>query len=318
MQQALDDWMKLIGDIGFVPESDFDAIKGSGKAATPGFSPTETVAGKIVQVAITCPTQGSSITYRVEPSGLGPPKGAKAEAAVAVEQRPAKAAKAGKGAKAAKAGDGDGEGGLLYCRPVELKPGQAITAHAWRLGYAPSQKATYTFGEKAVAPGDAGDPKTFWRERIDASGMLDRCRDLKAHDGRWADGVDAYLKALADNDAPVRYWALVGLGQAAKADPTLATRAMAAVAALKNDPAASVRAAVGEALCDMGKLDDGLGVLLEVATGNTGMGAAYAAWAIWRLGEKAKPILPALEKSTGPKERYAKDALAHAIDRLKK
>jgi uncharacterized sulfatase len=321
MQQALDDWMKLIGDIGFVPESDFDAIKGPGKAATPGFSPTETVAGKIVQVAITCPTRGSSITYRVEPAGLTPPRGAKAEAAEAVEKRPAKA---GKGAKAAKAGAGDGEGWLVYCRPVELKPAQAITAHAWRLGYAPSQKATYTFGEKPVAPGDADDPKTFWRERIDASGMLDRCRDIKAYDGRWADGVEAYIKALADKEAPVRYWAIVGLGQAAKADPlgglrpALAARAMAAVAALKNDPAASVRAAVGEALCDMGKLDDGLGVLLEVATGDTGMGAAYAAWAIWRLGDKAKPILPALEQAAGPAARYAKDALAHAIDRLKK
>jgi len=314
MQQALDDWLKLIGDIGFVPESDFDAIKGSGKAATPGLVPTEIVAGKIMHVTITCPTLGSSITYRVEPVGA-------AETTEAVEKKPAKAAKAGKGAKArkgAKAGTGDGEGWLLYCRPVELKPGQAIAARAWRLGYAPSEAATYTFGAKAVAPGNAGDPKTFWRERIDASGMLDRCRDLKAYDGRWADGVEAFTKALADKDAPVRYWAVMGLDQAGKADPAIATRAIPAVTALKNDPAASVRAAVGEALCDFGKCDDGLAVLLEVATGKTGMGACYAGWAIWRLGDKAKPILPALEKSNGADGRYPKDVINHAIKRLKK
>jgi hypothetical protein len=148
--------------------------------------------------------------------------------------------------------------------------------------------------------------------------MLDRCRQLKAYDGRWTDGVEAFTKALADKDAPVRYWAVVGLDQAGKADPAIAARAIPAVMALKNDPAASVRAAVGEALCDFGKCDDGLAVLLEVATGKTGMGACYAAWAIWRLGDKAKPILPALEKSPGPDARYSKDALAHAIDRLKK
>jgi len=326
MQQVLDDWMKLIGDIGFVPESDFDAIKGGSRAATPGFAPTEAVAGKLMRVAITCPTQGSSITYRIEPADLRPPRGT-AEAAEAVEKKTAKAAKAakaGKGAKAGKEGADDGADWLLYCRPVELKPGQAIAARAWRLGYAPSGIAAYTFGAKAVAPGDAGEVKFFWRDQVDASGMLDRCRDLKAYDGRWTDGVEAFTKALSDKDAPVRYWAVVGLDQAGKADPlgglrpARAARAIPAVMVLKNDPAASVRAAVGEALCDFGNCDDGLAVLLEVATGKTGMGACYAAWAIWRLGDKARPILPALEKSAGPAGRYPADALAHAIDRLKK
>jgi len=73
MQKALDEWMKSIGDVGFMPESDFDAIKGSGKAASPGFTPTEVVAGKLARVAITCPTQGSSITYRIALAGAKKP-----------------------------------------------------------------------------------------------------------------------------------------------------------------------------------------------------------------------------------------------------
>jgi len=169
-----------------------------------------------------------------------------------------------------------------------------------------------------VSAGQADDPKVFWREQVNASGMLDRCRSLKAYDGRWAEGVGAYLKALSDKDAPVRYWAVVGLDQAGKADPAIAAGAIPAVTALKNDPAASVRAAVGEALCDFGKCDEGLATLLEVVTGKTGMAAGLAAWALWRLGEKARPILPQLEKSPGPSARYPKDALNHVIRRLKK
>ncbi len=294
MQKALDDWMESIGDVGFMPESDFDAIKGGGKTASPGFAPKEVVPGKLARVAITCPTQGSSITYRIARAGGRKP------------------------ARKPKARGKDNAGWLLYCRPVELKPGQTISARACRIGYAPSAPASYTFGAPAVAPGKANDPKVFWREQVNASGMLDRCRELKAHDGRWFEGVDAYLKALADKDAPVRYWAVVGLDQAGKADPAIAARAIPAVMALKTDPAGSVRAAVGEALCDFGKCDDGLAVLLEVATGKTGMGACYAAWALWRLGEKARPILPQLEKSPGPDDRYPKDALNRAIQRIKK
>ena len=294
MQKALDEWMKSIGDVGFMPESDFDAIKGGGKTASPGFTPTEVVAGKMARVAITCPTQGSSITYRISQAGAKKP--------------------AGKG----KAGDKDGGGWLLYCRPIELRPAQTVSAKACRIGYATSAATSYTFGAPAAPAGEADDPKVFWRGQVDASGMLDRCRDLKAYDGRWSDGVEAYLKALADKDAPVRYWAVVGLDQAGKTNLASAARAIPAVMALKTDPAASVRAAVGEALCDFGKCDDGLAVLLEVVTGNTGMGAGYAAWALWRLGEKARPILPQLEKSPGPGTRYPKDALKRVIQRLKK
>ena len=116
----------------------------------------------------------------------------------------------------------------------------------------------------------------------------------------------------------MRYWAVVGLDQAVKADASLAAKALPAVEPLAKDPAASVRAAVGEALCDMGKLNAGLALLAEVATTDTGMAADLAAWALYRLGDKARPVLPKIENTDYPKERYPRDALDRVVKMLKK
>jgi len=296
MQKALDEWMIEIGDIGFLPESYFDSIKGGGTTASPGLTPTVAAKGKLERIAITCPTKGSSIEYRIQNARAEKPKAGKGKS------------KRGK----------DEAGWLLYTRPVELKPGQAVAARAFRIGYAPSGVPSYTFGSKAVPAGKADDPKTFWRERVNKSGVLDRCRKLKACDGKWVESADAYLKALADEAPAMRYWAAVGLDQAARKDAGMIKRALPAVERLAADPDPAVRAAVGEALCTMGKLDDGLDVLAEVATGDTGMAACLAAWALWRLGDRARPVLPKIEDTEYPKTRYPRAALNRVVKALKK
>lgn len=294
MQKALDEWMIQIGDIGFMPESFFDSIKGGGKTAAPGLTPKAAKAGKLEHIEIACPTKGSSIEYRIQDAAEKPK-------AKSNRRRPKHE-----------------KGWLLYKGPVELKPGQKIAARAFRIGYAASGVAEYVYGGQAVAPGKADDPETFWRERIDNSGALDLCMRIKAYDGRWGEGVRTYLLYLGHELPPVRYWSAIGLNQAARSDPAVAKRVLASIARRAEDPDPAVRAAVGEALCTMGKMDDGLNVLAEVATGKTGMAACLAAWALWRLGEKARPVLAKIQDTEYPKERYPKAALARVVKMLKK
>lgn len=58
-------FMKRIGDVGLIPEPDFDLMKGGGTAAVPAFAVTPGQAGKTATVAISCPTPGASIVYRL-------------------------------------------------------------------------------------------------------------------------------------------------------------------------------------------------------------------------------------------------------------
>jgi len=76
MDAALLTWQKDIGDVGMIPEGEFNAMKGGGKAAPPVFSAARpAAAGEPVRVTITCPTPGASITYQVTKAPAGEAKG---------------------------------------------------------------------------------------------------------------------------------------------------------------------------------------------------------------------------------------------------
>ncbi|MGB2822641.1 MAG: sulfatase, partial [Phycisphaerae bacterium] len=65
MNKALKQFMLDIGDVGLIPEPDFDAMKGGGATAAPAFSVAPAGEGKAATVTISCPTPGASITYQV-------------------------------------------------------------------------------------------------------------------------------------------------------------------------------------------------------------------------------------------------------------
>ena len=101
------------------------------------------------------------------------------------------------------------------------------------------------------------------------------------------------VKLLHDDEAAVRYWGATGLlalGQRA------APAAKAMVAALR-DPAPNVRIAGAEALCHIGRLDDGLPVLIEGLKHPTPFIRLRAINALDRLGEDARPALPAIKQA---------------------
>jgi len=64
MEAALLAKMKEIGDLGIIPECEFDAMKGGGRTDAPVFTVTGGGNGQPQIVRLTCPTPGASITYQ--------------------------------------------------------------------------------------------------------------------------------------------------------------------------------------------------------------------------------------------------------------
>lgn len=287
MSAALGDFLKRIGDVGLIPEPDFDAAKGGGKTAAPVFCRADgDQGGDATRLALACPTPGASVVYQVGPAGR------KADAA-----RP--------------------ERWLLYARPVEVGAGEVLRAKACRLGYAGSPVSTFRRGDALAAAAPAADAEPLWREKLKPTDLIARILAVKAFDGRWAEGVDAYLGALKDPDGPVRYWAAVGLHQAvlAGASPDAVRPALEPLLA---DASPSVPVAAAHALVDCGRAEKGLARLVELLQAPLEKTRLLAAHSLERLGEKARPVLDRMEAALDGQPRYPGDVLKRAVAALKK
>ncbi|MCC7495758.1 MAG: sulfatase-like hydrolase/transferase [Fimbriimonadaceae bacterium] len=120
-------WREQSGDIGLVPEAEFnDWQRPGGQPATtaaPGLRAT--AAGDGWQVELHCQTRGASLRYRLDEGRW-----------------------------------------QLYTTPVRLPRGVRLTWQASRIGYQPSAERTWREGPATVAAAPATDPPP-WRERCD-------------------------------------------------------------------------------------------------------------------------------------------------------
>ena len=156
------------------------------------------------------------------------------------------------------------------------------------LGFAPE-------GSPAHGVEAGRDPKAYPLERI-----LDVC-DVTAR--RDPADLPQLIKWLDDENVCVRYWAALGaVGLAANeqhppAVPGASTALADALAKHLADPCGVVRVPAAEALCALGQEAKALPVL-EQCLGDTSNEAVslHAANALERLGEKARPALPTIEK----------------------
>jgi len=222
----------------------------------------------------------------------------------------------GRNPPAGRSGGKGGSGWLVYGGPIELAPGQTLRARACRIGYGTSPTVTYKHGETPTPPAPAADTGPLWREKYLASDLLDRLLAVKAYDGRWTEGTDVYLKALADPDGPVRYWAVVGLHQATKDKPI--AKIKAAVEPLLADPSPSVPVAAAHAMVDWGEAEKGLARLIEALKSPSEKGRLFASSALEHLGEKARPALERMEAVLKGQPRYPGAPLKRAVANLRK
>jgi len=278
MRAVHEEWMRRTGDVGLIPEPEFDDMKRPGGTweitAPPAFS---IAAGTKDAVTMTCATPGASIAYTTE--------------------------------------EGKRPSWKLYTDPVKLGRGEVIRAQACRLGFNDSDEVQFRLGDKATGPVEPANNVLHWRERIDQSDLLERLRAIKALDRQGENAIPGYLDALDDSYASVRYWAVVGVHQAA-GDAEMLEHAKTAVVKLLDDPSASVRIAAAEALCDWGLDGRALPVLVEALAHESDTVRLFAANAFGRIGAKARPALPQLKAAMEDKYREVRNVTKYTLLRL--
>lgn len=273
-------WVKETGDIGLIPEPEFDEMKRPGgvwqKTTVPTFSGAPAGGRASDSVTINCATAGASIAYKIS----GEAK----------------------------------TGWKLYTKPVLLRPGQILRAKACRLGFKDSGEVKFKLGDPAVV---VPEPVTtsHWRERLDKTDLLKRLRKIKDLDGSGKKAIPRYFEALNDEYGSVRYWAVVGLHNSCKT-PQEIERAGEAIGKLLQDTSPVVRIAAAEAMCDWDNEKYGLPVLVEALKDKTDKVRLYAAIALGRIGEKARPALTEIRAGLKDRDNYVRRVTQAILKRL--
>lgn len=278
MRAALLDWMKRIGDIGLIPEAEFDELKRPGGI----YAETAAPAADIVpvegghRVTLDSPTYGALVDYRI---GTGPWK--------------------------------------LYTAPIRLPAGQSLQARANRIGFTVSP-LTRVIDGKAVVPDQPaatqGAP-LHWRELVENSDLMERLHALEELDHRGAAALPELLKALDDPHPSVRWWAAVESAQLA-AGPDQAVRARPLLELKLADPSPLVRVAAAHYLARWGGERRALAVLAEALTGPDEGVRLQAIIALNRLGEIARPLLPLIRAARQDPGEYVKRVSEDTVRKL--
>ncbi len=144
--------------------------------------------------------------------------------------------------------------------------------------------------------------------------------------------LDQVQAAATAEDPAIRYWAAVGITRAVKQSLIISkadedgrsseedSQAWAAewLAKLAKDKSPVVRVAAADGLCNAGKLNDGLPLLIRELSSPKPWIRLHAAIALDELDERAEPATAALEKALKDREnRYVSRVAERALQTLK-
>jgi len=284
MRKVHRQWMKDTGDIGLVPEPEFDEIKRPGgkfqTTAQPTFLPASKPTAEGTPITITCPTLGSSIAYKIDND---------------------------KNKKT---------GWNLYTKSITLKPGRLLHAKACRIGFEDSPEVTFKLGDKpSDQPAKTAGEIPHWMDKLKKTDLLERLQKIKDLDDLGQKAIPGYFDSLADKYASVRYWAVVGLHTTCK-EPADTKRAKIAFEKLLTDPSPTVRVTAAHALCDWGEVEKGLPVLLEALEHKIDKARLYAVIALNKIGEKARPALANIKSHLNDPDDYVQRVSLATLKRL--
>jgi uncharacterized sulfatase len=287
MRNAHKKWVKETGDIGLIPEPEFDEMKRPGgkyqQTAEPVFWSPEWQPGQNARrITLACPTAGSSIVYRITGEGT------------------------------------DQTDWELYRKSVWLTPGKTLHAKACRIGFRDSREVRFKFDDKVTVsqlPETPAKDARHWRNKLNRTDLLESLARIKELDGQGRIAIPKYLQALNHKYASVRYWAVIGLHNNCKKSSDI-TRAKTAFGKSIKDPAAIVRIATAHALCDWGREKEALPVLAEALKDKTDKARLYAVIALNKIGEKARPVLPQIRIALKDSDNYVQRVARTTIEQL--
>jgi len=184
------------------------------------------------------------------------------------------------------------------------------------VGFSDSDQVTFKFGDSVTGGEGSATPTTpHWRDKLDKTDLLERLRKIKDLDGTGKKAIPRYFKALNDEYGSVRYWAVVGLHNNCNGARDV-KRAKAALKNMLRDSAPVVRIAAAHAMCDWGEEKEGLAVLVEALKNKTDKARLYAAIALGRIGEKARPALAQIRAGLKDKDNYVRRVTQATLKRL--
>jgi uncharacterized sulfatase len=129
--------------------------------------------------------------------------------------------------------------------------------------------------------------------RPDAGNLIQRLRDAASRSLEGPESLPQMIDSLGDEDAAVRYWAAVGLGN-------LGPKAISAAEPLRaalTDDAENVRVAAARALCRMNLEEKALPVLVEVLDDGSQWARLHASIVLDQIDEQARPVLEAMKRN---------------------
>lgn len=136
-----------------------------------------------------------------------------------------------------------------------------------------------------------------------AGTLINRLRDAASLSLEGADSLPKMRATLKDDDAAVRYWAAVGIGNlgtvgsAAKDDLTLAL----------TDDSENVRVAAARALCRMNEPGEALRVLVAVLDDGSQWARVHAANVLDEIDDQARPVLDGMKRNNAYRKGFVAD-----------
>lgn len=175
-------WMRQIGDVGLIPEGEFDELKRPGGEweRTPPPLVVEQRRDDGVQIALRPPFPGASLAYAL-PTVDSP-----------TDAKPS---------------------WRLYTQPFTVPAQQRVLARAVRLGFRDSDVVRWSAGAPPAQAAVEHVLKESWRAAIDRRQLFDQLWQIKTLDGVGKDAFAKYRAALDADEPAVRYWAVWGLGR---------------------------------------------------------------------------------------------------------
>ncbi len=128
--------------------------------------------------------------------------------------------------------------------------------------------------------------------------LMQRLRDSASLALQGKEALPQLVNALLDEDAAVRYWGAIGLGNLGDD----AAVAKAELFSHLKDASPSVRIAAARALCKIGMEDKALPVLIDELGSDREWVRLNAAIVLDGIGEKARPAIPALKEALKDKQ----------------